>query len=605
MIVRRLMGGLFLAAGVGGLGWYGTANTAQRIETQITAAADSVAEMATYTVESSVSGRDITASGVVESHAEFDSLLAAFQDVEGRRTVDMSAVTVLPMAEPFELTAMRAEDGTATMSGAIPNEEARAALAATTSDDLAAGLVWSAGAPDDDWTGVAATSFDALGLLKSGEMTLSGTTLTVRGLAATPSEKEGVEAALASLPEGYTVESTIDVEDDGTPLRLNLTLADGSVTGDGKLPAGFAASKIADMFGGTEGLDILEASIPSDDDKWPDFATTGMDALADLISGDLAIEEKTLTLTGVASPEGKAVAEQALANLPDGYFATFDIQIFDDGAPPVWSLVFDASQGARAEGKLPDGLTLDGITDMMGLPEIDGDPVLGAIPASGSSALGILSLASEYLPQTERLIFRNDAEGKSLDMIMSPGVSVDLVAIDLAERLPTDVAFTIGPLDVLPNDGAVRTNQATSQRERFQFGNWLPILTFAPVATICRDQSQAALEGTGVNFLSSLATLDAKSIRAINTLAAVAQRCVDEGGLRLEVGGHTDSTGSEISNQLLSENRANAVREALIARGVDPDAIAAVGYGQSRPIGDNGTPEGRAQNRRTEINWSE
>ena len=70
---------------------------------------------------------------------------------------------------------------------------------------------------------------------------------------------------------------------------------------------------------------------------------------------------------------------------------------------------------------------------------------------------------------------------------------------------------------------------------------------------------------------------------------------------RIEVAGHTDSTGSMEANQRLSENRAHAVRSYLANRGVAPERMYAVGYGQSRPIASNATAEGRAQNRRVEI----
>lgn len=65
--------------------------------------------------------------------------------------------------------------------------------------------------------------------------------------------------------------------------------------------------------------------------------------------------------------------------------------------------------------------------------------------------------------------------------------------------------------------------------------------------------------------------------------------------------GHTDSTGSAAYNQKLSERRAAAVRDYMISRGVNPALLTAIGAGEDQPIADNGTKEGRAMNRRVEI----
>ena len=67
------------------------------------------------------------------------------------------------------------------------------------------------------------------------------------------------------------------------------------------------------------------------------------------------------------------------------------------------------------------------------------------------------------------------------------------------------------------------------------------------------------------------------------------------------VEGHTDSKGTPTSNQVLSESRARAVMDFLISRGIPPGAITSVGIGQARPLADNATAEGRANNRRVEI----
>lgn len=72
-------------------------------------------------------------------------------------------------------------------------------------------------------------------------------------------------------------------------------------------------------------------------------------------------------------------------------------------------------------------------------------------------------------------------------------------------------------------------------------------------------------------------------------------------GLRLEVEGHTDSTGSAEINQKLSEQRANAVREYLVGQGMAADLVTAKGFGKTMPIADNANAAGRQKNRRVEL----
>lgn len=76
---------------------------------------------------------------------------------------------------------------------------------------------------------------------------------------------------------------------------------------------------------------------------------------------------------------------------------------------------------------------------------------------------------------------------------------------------------------------------------------------------------------------------------------------IDNPELNIAVEGHTDSIGNENYNQRLSESRAKAVMEYFIAHGVNADRLSYVGYGESSPIADNSTEEGRRQNRRVEL----
>lgn len=71
--------------------------------------------------------------------------------------------------------------------------------------------------------------------------------------------------------------------------------------------------------------------------------------------------------------------------------------------------------------------------------------------------------------------------------------------------------------------------------------------------------------------------------------------------LKVEIGGHTDNQGSKSHNQTLSENRSKAVMDWLISNGVEATRLSSKGYADSVPLQDNNTPEGRAENRRTEF----
>ena len=88
---------------------------------------------------------------------------------------------------------------------------------------------------------------------------------------------------------------------------------------------------------------------------------------------------------------------------------------------------------------------------------------------------------------------------------------------------------------------------------------------------------------------------------AQNSLNKVADALLETKERNLIIEGHTDSQGSSEYNQNLSQQRANVVREFLISRGYPGNLIQAQGMGESRPIADNSTAEGRANNRRVEI----
>lgn len=100
-----------------------------------------------------------------------------------------------------------------------------------------------------------------------------------------------------------------------------------------------------------------------------------------------------------------------------------------------------------------------------------------------------------------------------------------------------------------------------------------------------------------VHFQTAKATLKPESLPSLNELVELLQR---KQSIHLQIAGHTDNEGDDLANQKLSEARAKAVVDYLVSKGVLAKRLISKGFGESQPVADNQTPEGRAKNRRTE-----
>jgi outer membrane protein OmpA-like peptidoglycan-associated protein/uncharacterized protein YidB (DUF937 family) len=109
----------------------------------------------------------------------------------------------------------------------------------------------------------------------------------------------------------------------------------------------------------------------------------------------------------------------------------------------------------------------------------------------------------------------------------------------------------------------------------------------------------SALNMGAINFATGSSQIPQESFDYLNR-AATAIKAAPTGTV-IEVGGHTDNSGDSSANLQLSQARAEAVRNYLISPGVDPTAVTAQGYGDSRPLASNDTEEGRFRNRRIQF----
>ena len=89
--------------------------------------------------------------------------------------------------------------------------------------------------------------------------------------------------------------------------------------------------------------------------------------------------------------------------------------------------------------------------------------------------------------------------------------------------------------------------------------------------------------------------------KSFKSLDEVVKLMKDDETLMIDIDGHTDAQGSDESNQVLSDNRAGAVKNYLVAKGITETRLKSAGYGETKPVADNTTAAGRAKNRRTEM----
>ena len=121
-------------------------------------------------------------------------------------------------------------------------------------------------------------------------------------------------------------------------------------------------------------------------------------------------------------------------------------------------------------------------------------------------------------------------------------------------------------------------------------------LAAAPLAAAAPAPQTLTLEGVNFDFDKSFIRQD-----DVSNLDQDVATLKEWGDVNVEVAGHTDSIGTDNYNMGLSLRRANAVRDYLISKGIPAQNLTAKGYGESQPVADNGTAEGRFKNRRVEL----
>lgn len=285
----------------------------------------------------------------------------------------------------------------------------------------------------------------------------------------------------------------------------------------------------------------------------------------------LDISGCVVTLAGpVASQELKDQAVQVVEAIPG------ICRVSDSLTVPSWvsgSLRFTTRSGALGiEGLVPSDQTRSDL--LTAARELWGDAGVAA-DLTVEPKLDVRAWPDSFLPLLLGLHYR----GRDLDVEITGGQAIitgTVVSSLTKERLLGAAAALLPGLEIVDR---LTVREPTTDLERLQ----------------ARLDEQ--LHGKIVEFDSDSANLTAQGRAVLDEVAVILR----EKPGRVEIGGHTDSTSTTEHNLELSRSRADAVRDYLVGRGLSKNRFETVGYGETRPIASNATPEGRQHNRRTEF----
>jgi len=337
------------------------------------------------------------------------------------------------------------------------------------------------------------------------------------------------------------------------------------------------------------GIDLGESRCPAalggPTGDWAGAAVAGLEALSRLPAGRFRLEYHTAELEGAAPTdidEFEPVLAALAQALPEGF----------------------AMKAALATAESARGEVNDAVRYWMRLSRASGIVVLNGAVRDESARRIIETYATARFGQaTVRPALTLAGAGAPVDWEAAALVAVDALS-----------GVSDGEVELLPGRISVRgtiAEPAAAQQlhrlmegevpERYSVASALTVDLPGHVATVplsaprCSVVLDAVVKATPIIFAPGSAAFEPVSRKALDRLGETLRRC-DRG--RIEVGGHTDSQGSDGLNQRLSRARAEAVVDALLDRGTPLDRLSARGYGEAEPLASNETEAGRASNRR-------
>jgi OOP family OmpA-OmpF porin len=535
-------------------------------------------------------------SGTADTEAQrYRAINIVGSVIDATRIQDLMEVTPARAVEAprFSLEILRNDDGIQ-LIGLLPEGETKDALLAEAEalqpdTELQDMLETAAYAPPETWGPALAFARKALALLPRSKITVYATTVRITAIAASEAQKRSFETSLSvDQPEGVRVSYEISAPRPViTPFTLRFVIdADGPRFDACAADTERARMRIvaAATAAGAVGRQtcVIGLGVPSP--SWAEAAEIGIKAVATLKAATITFKDADVSLQAAASvsqAEFDRVVGELEADLPPVFSLTATLDTAENATqgPAEFTAVLAPETGrVELRGRLADDLQRSAVDSF-------------AKAAFGSTNVYQATRLDADLP-----------DGWPIRVLAGLQALAELDHGSLLVRADTvEVGGVTGSQGVRARIAQIlseKLGQGQSYKVNVAYVEALDPVASLPTPDECLADLNGVLAGQKVVFPPGLAEIDGNANKVMEALAKALERC---GGVRMEIGGHTDAQGSEEGNRALSQTRAEAVLLALQGRQVDVSALTAVGYGESRPIADNETEVGREANRRIEF----
>ncbi|WP_371226308.1 OmpA family protein [Roseovarius sp. 2305UL8-3] len=556
---------------------------------------DTLDEQGLTWAEVDASGLQVFLAGEAPTEARrFKALSVAGTVVDAARVIDQMLVEdTADIAPPrFSVEILRNDSGISVI-GLIPAANDREALVAEIQEAAGgksvADLLETADYPEPEtWDAALDYAINSLKRLPRTKISVDARRVVVKAMTESLEEKRQMEVALArNVPDGVRLGLEISAPRPViTPFTLRYTIEDGEGNFDAcSADTDEARKQILDAAGKaglTKKTDcVIGLGVPSP--QWGQAASQAIAALGELGGGSVTFSDADISLV-------------AAQGTPQNAF-DFVVGKLDTALPEVFALhaVLPAPENATVD--IPEfvaTLSPEGLVQLRGRV---GSEVMRETADSfakarfTSDAVHTTVRVAEGLPG--RWPLRVLAGLEALAYLSNGAVMVtpDLIRVSGNTGRPDASQQIAGFLSDKLGEGKQFEIDVTYQKA-------LDPVAGIPTPDECEQLIAEVQIGRKISFEPGSSTIDENGAAIMDDIAEILKKC---GEIRMIIGGHTDSQGREVMNEQLSLERARAVLNELRVRRVLTSSIRAKGYGESVPIADNDTEEGREANRRIEF----